>query len=269
MAELTQPRILEAARTCFAHQGYAGTTIVEVCRMAGVAPATLYRYFESKRALFEAAGGFDLPGGAENPRRREILESALELFSQHGYQATTMSDIAAQAGVARGTLYAQFPTKQAILIVLLEDNPVLEVAQQLSSHSNGFPGMDAVRDLEFLAYQCLLTFQEPRRIALLRLVLTEGIRVAPLQGAYHEFIGTGLEVISQYLARILPGLEDPRFTARLFMGSLLGFVWMQRVIPGSPLPIYPPEVIARRIAAQLLFGIQALSSESDGRSRWR
>lgn len=47
-------RILEAARKVFAETGYSGATMDGVAVAAGLSKPTLYQYFESKEALFEA-----------------------------------------------------------------------------------------------------------------------------------------------------------------------------------------------------------------------
>jgi AcrR family transcriptional regulator len=47
--------LLDAARECFAASGYAGATTKEIARRADVAEALLFRAFESKEKLFEAA----------------------------------------------------------------------------------------------------------------------------------------------------------------------------------------------------------------------
>ena len=54
-------------------------------------------------------------------RRTEILDSATELFRTRGYDVTTVQAIAANSGVAAGTVYLYFPSKEAILIALQED----------------------------------------------------------------------------------------------------------------------------------------------------
>ncbi len=54
-------------------------------------------------------------------RRREILEAATELFRQRGFETTTVQAVAAAAGVAAGTVYLYFPSKEAILTALQED----------------------------------------------------------------------------------------------------------------------------------------------------
>jgi AcrR family transcriptional regulator len=50
--------------------------------------------------------------------RREILEAAQRLFESHGYAATTMAAIAAEAGVALKTVYVAFETKSGVLRAL-------------------------------------------------------------------------------------------------------------------------------------------------------
>src|SRR5215470_14442655 len=49
------------------------------------------------------------PAGA---RRQAILDAALTVFAARGYEAARLDDVAAQAGVAKGTLYLCFKDKQ-------------------------------------------------------------------------------------------------------------------------------------------------------------
>jgi AcrR family transcriptional regulator len=54
-------------------------------------------------------------------RRRDILEAATRLFGERGFGPTTVKAIAASAGVAAGTVYLYFSSKEAILLALIED----------------------------------------------------------------------------------------------------------------------------------------------------
>ena len=51
---------------------------------------------------------------------RQITESALALFSQKGYESTSVAEICAQAQVSKGAFYHHFKTKQALFLELLE-----------------------------------------------------------------------------------------------------------------------------------------------------
>ena len=54
-------------------------------------------------------------------RRQEILDAAVRLFDEAGYDQTTVQHIAAAAGVAAGTVYLYFPSKEHVLLTLHAD----------------------------------------------------------------------------------------------------------------------------------------------------
>jgi len=58
---------------------------------------------------------------ARAARRGQIVDAALACFAFAGYYATTMGDVAAQAGVSKGTPYLYFDSKQALFIALHEE----------------------------------------------------------------------------------------------------------------------------------------------------
>lgn len=53
-------------------------------------------------------------------RRKQILDAALEQFSESGYYATKVSTIVARAGIAQGTFYLYFKDKRSIFEELLD-----------------------------------------------------------------------------------------------------------------------------------------------------
>ena len=63
------------------------------------------------------------------PKRERILAAALKLFAHEPYQAVTMDRVAASAGVAKGTLYLYFPSKDALYLGVLSDG--LDSAYQI------------------------------------------------------------------------------------------------------------------------------------------
>jgi AcrR family transcriptional regulator len=54
-------------------------------------------------------------------RRAQIKDTALRVFSDKGYHQTSVSDLVDAAGVARGTFYLYFDSKEAIFLELLDD----------------------------------------------------------------------------------------------------------------------------------------------------
>jgi AcrR family transcriptional regulator len=53
-------------------------------------------------------------------RRERILEGALEVFAQRGYQEASMTAIASAAGISPAVIYDHFPSKAALHMTLLE-----------------------------------------------------------------------------------------------------------------------------------------------------
>src|SRR5262245_48083101 len=47
-------------------------------------------------------------------RRQAILDAALSVFAEHGFEAARLDEVAARAGVAKGTLYLYFQHKEAL-----------------------------------------------------------------------------------------------------------------------------------------------------------
>ena len=66
-------------------------------------------------------------------RRAEILDAAVRLFDQAGYDATTVQHIAREAGVAAGTVYLYFSSKEHVLLSLHADfHAGIEAAMQVT-----------------------------------------------------------------------------------------------------------------------------------------
>ncbi|AKH17638.1 TetR/AcrR family transcriptional regulator [Deinococcus soli (ex Cha et al. 2016)] len=53
------------------------------------------------------------------PRREQILDSASRLFSERGYHATSMRDLAGELGMQGGSLYAHIASKEELLIEIV------------------------------------------------------------------------------------------------------------------------------------------------------
>ena len=56
-----------------------------------------------------------------NKTKRKIFETSMELFAKKGYEATSIEEITSVVGVAKGTLYYHFSTKEEIFYFLVEE----------------------------------------------------------------------------------------------------------------------------------------------------
>lgn len=66
-------------------------------------------------------------------RPAELLSAALDLFVERGYAATKLDDVAAKAGVSKGTLYLYFDSKEALFKAVIEQGilPMLDEGEAL------------------------------------------------------------------------------------------------------------------------------------------
>lgn len=52
--------------------------------------------------------------------RNRILQSAVDCFSSHGYDVSSVAEICIAAGVSKGAFYHHFPTKQTVFLALMQ-----------------------------------------------------------------------------------------------------------------------------------------------------
>src|SRR5919109_4379653 len=75
----------------------------------------------------------------KDARPEEIIAAALEVFSDRGYAATKLEDVARRAGVTKGTIYLYFANKEALFKALIRETivPVIEQGEQLAKSFTG------------------------------------------------------------------------------------------------------------------------------------
>lgn len=239
--------ILVAALACFGRRGYGGTTVGEISRAAGVAPATVYRRFSSKAALFAALGRPELSTGAGDVRRRAIMDAALALFAHEGVERTTMTRVAAAAGVSRATLYSRFASKEALLAGVLEDGLALPAESGDAGRSH--PGAGRV---EVQAAHWLEQLQAPRTEALMRMVGAEGTRYPALKQVLEQWVERAAEDLAEGMAPYCRSRVQAQRLARLLVAQLFGVAYLRQRIPDSMLgDERAPDVAARAVSVVL------------------
>jgi AcrR family transcriptional regulator len=72
--------------------------------------------------------------------RTEILEQAMSLFGEVGYRSASVREIAARAGISHTGLLHHFPTKQALLVAVLEHRDAVD-AERLAVADDGLSAL--------------------------------------------------------------------------------------------------------------------------------
>jgi AcrR family transcriptional regulator len=138
-------------------------------------------------------------------RRDELLRVALRLFSERGFDGTTIADIATATGTAHGLVYHYFASKNDLLLAVLERFSFLPELRRLLDVSSERAASDVLTEIA-VRFSALLG----ERSDLLRLVSRESQTNPMVAAALAGVMGEGTEVISAYLdARIAAGELRP------------------------------------------------------------
>jgi AcrR family transcriptional regulator len=157
-------------------------------------------------------------------RPGEILEAALLVFAEKGFAAARMEDIAARAGVTKGTIYLYFPSKEAVFKSLLSETIATNLDSLVDAAKNApGPAPEILRFVMTALGQFICTSE---RIVLPKIILSEaGNFPEPVRFYRTEIIDKGLAALTALIARGVANGEfravKPEFIARQVIGPLL------------------------------------------------
>jgi AcrR family transcriptional regulator len=147
--------------------------------------------------------------------RQAIRAAAYRLFAEHGYDATPVDRIAAEADVSPSTVFRYFPTKEDIVLTDEYDD---EMAQVLRERPAGEPPLESVRHVMHQVVSTVLGDPQARAEMISR---EELVRDVPaIRARAHESISaTGRllgGIIAERTGRAADDLEVRVFTAAVF-----------------------------------------------------
>ena len=117
-------------------------------------------------------------------RKQAILDAALDVFAECGFEAARLDDVAARAGVAKGTVYLHFDDKEALFeeVVRSAVSPILERLDALAAA----PDLPTDKILESLFAVFEKEVLGTKRKLLIRLIIAEGPRFPRIAEFYYR-----------------------------------------------------------------------------------
>ena len=94
-----------------------------------------------------------------NKTKRRIFEASMKLFADKGYDATSIEEITATVGVAKGTLYYHFSSKEEIFAFLVEEGVKLlknSISLKIDKMSNS---IDKIRAIVLIQIKVLFKYE--------------------------------------------------------------------------------------------------------------
>ena len=133
-------------------------------------------------------------------RPGELLDAALDLFVEKGYAATRVEEVAARAGVSKGTLFLYFPSKEELFKAVVREN----IAGRLGEWNQEFEQFEG-STADMLRY-CMSTWWErlgaTRASGVTKLMLSEAQNFPEVAKFYQDEVVTpGVALIRRVLQR--------------------------------------------------------------------
>ncbi len=199
--------------------------------------------------------------GESAPRPIKILAAAGRMFIEHGYQGTSMEEIAKAAAVTRQTLYNRYPEgKESLFVAVVERMwkafAVINVATDERALAEPRSGLIQIAT-DFACF-----WSGPTAADFLRMVIKEGQRFPMLAERFDEVIqAPAVAAVSDYLAELsrrgVLDVQSPDTAARNFMEVLDGRIFWKQV-KGNSEPLARDEVenIVERTVDEFLRSIR-------------
>lgn len=136
----------------------------------------------------------------KDARPSEIIDAGLKLFSENGFAGTRLEDVARRAGIAKGTVYLYFPSKEALFEAAVKERMVsnMEAMGQLVASFEGTTTELLHRAFETM-YNHLI---EGDAAVLMRILIGEGVRFPHLVELHRKIaLQRGLDTMRALLTR--------------------------------------------------------------------
>ena len=195
----------------------------------------------------------------KDARPQELLDAALDLFVERGFAATRSEDVAARAGVSKGTLYLYYPSKEELLKEVIRHHVINPIAE----------GVQIIRDFdgptpELLALMLRLWWErigETRASGIVKLMTSEVRNFPEIAQFYVDEVVTPsnqmlASVIQRGIARGEFRSVDVAETTHALVGPLV-FLALNKHSLGacSAAFLLDPKVVIAALVDMVLYGL--------------
>ncbi len=172
--------------------------------------------------------------------KRSILDAALELASLNGITGTTMEDVAVRAGVAKGSVYYNFSSKDKLFEQLLLDG-IGGLAETLKEAREGRSGGEALGSMITAMLGAISGNQPLAKLIAAEIFRTDRSWQTPLQLVRREALAEFVAVIRE--------THPERTDAELMSGTIFGAV----LVGGIEWLAFSPERSVDEVSESVLF----------------
>ena len=192
-------------------------------------------------------------------RREEILRAAVSLFASQGFTRTTTREIAHAAGIAEGTIYTYFASKEEVLLAFLQPLMSFSLLDPFPQH--GLPD-DAGVIRQFLSERFALWVGNRE---LMKVVISEALFNQVLSDGVISLLYTSIDRFAEYLARRSAEgafiTTDTLMAARGLVGQAFALFLQCSLLRNDPPPVICWTEVAETLTGLFLHGIAVRREE--------
>ena len=197
-------------------------------------------------------------------RQEQILSAALTVFSQKGYTAATIPEIARSAGVATGTIYLYYPSKRELFVSVIMNSiitvPLLNLLKKIQTADFAMVfkliiqnRLNLTEDDKIMQVTSLMS--EIQRDQELRTLFVSKL-FRPIMDMMEKYYKAGIEEgeLNQY---------EPAVLVRAIGGMIIGLIMLKTAEgEAGPLSKLPKDQISEEVVSFVLNGLLADKAKS-------
>lgn len=172
-------------------------------------------------------------------RRSAIIEAALEAFTQQGFTATKLDDVADRAGIGKGTIYLYFDSKENLFEEVVRQKlfPIRDAAEEYVANFTG----DAAELLTSHLGNFYKAMKDPKIPQLMAMIIGEGQRFPAISGFfYNEIVSKSHRMMGNIIRKGIASGEfradaDKVYPQIISAPSLLAATWNLQFGEQAPL----------------------------------
>src|SRR3954454_14083023 len=194
---------------------------------------------QSRRATMKRSDPAAKPPQEGSAREKEILQAAFDVFTEQGFHGARMLDVASRARASKATLYARYPSKEALFEALMawSTRQGTEALDAIAADRT----LDPLAALHRFAAHLLALMLQPKKLALFRIAVAEGNRLSAVGRTYSAFTRDhGMERVRAVVARLLKQglieIDDRAEFGHSFIGLLQGELFTRALLGTIPAP---------------------------------
>ena len=193
-----------------------------------------------------------------NKTKRKIFETSMRLFADKGYDATSIEEITAVVGVAKGTLYYHFSSKEEIFNFLVEEGMKLlrnSIELKISKQTNT---IDKLKAIILIQTKIIARYN-----SLISIVLSQVWGTEPRNQICQKYVNEYLEVIENTINNGIEKNEIKVIDPKMLSTGIFGLTFSCSMYKITSPKEFEIDKVYNEILTSLFGGLESLSKETN------